>query len=1049
MAGTSLFFDIMARDHASAVFNKVGAAADQLGKRTDKAGKSHSAFGKAVRWAGGMLSVYGVGQYLKSSVQEYANAEAAQNKLAASYKRFPAMQNVALKSFQDLNTQLMLHTRFDDDDAAAMQANLARFDLTGRQVQKLTPLVADLAQVQGTDMVTAGASFGKALLGNTRALKSLGISYTATGDKAKDMRNVIRLLNEKVGGESAKAAETTAVKMAQLGNAWGELKETVGAAVLPAFSKLAEVAGPAIQGLQDAVSRNAPQIKQAFEDVWEAASKLGRLGKSAWDGFSSMPEGTRQLLLALAGGTWAVGKIKGSALGQGIGSIFSAVKAMNVNAGVVNVNGGKGTPGGSGGLLGKAAAGGALASAGLTAIGLGISTAIVLAIKSGIDRKYGADAAGNARRQSDIARSHLGDGSQRALPNPSTGGIRQPNLPNNSGRLRAEASGFREVTKHAKDTATTLTKLAGVSTQWGNAAKSASLKGTLGAQAFTGAVKRIPDRKHTSIKASGADEARGKVRGLGGAIGGLRGKTVPVRESGAQQSQGRVKGLGATIGGLKPKTVRVSVDNAQAVAALAQVTSALALVQSKTIYVNTVKRENAANGGLIRGPGTSTSDSIPAMLSDGEYVIRASAVAKYGEGMLGLINSRRYAKGGKVDKDAAKEVRQAKAEAARQARLAKQIDRRSLGQTAQDFLSGMSSKAALGALAQMNNRAIRRAAGKSGALGALQTRRQNEADALAATQGLDADRAARRFSLLSPTDRKAEINAKLAQNANAISLAKGKEKVRLIEKQRDLEQQLTDAMNDEAQAAQDAADAAQDAADAQAAKEDAALDRVNQLRDAVDGLADGYRSFASIATTSVTDVTEAQSKLTDANDRVADAQKRMDLAGNDRERAQAAADLAKALQDQQSAQRDISEGGKPSTSTIRGNMASRLAKIKGFGSAVKQLKANGLNATTLADILQMGPEQGYDFAKALLDGGLADINALQNQITAESASLGYFQYGQQAASDQLTGAAAATTIGVQIAPAPVTLTLDGATIAQAMVAYGRQNGGTIPGWPTG
>ena len=114
--------------------------------------------------------------YLKSSVQEYAKAEAAQNRLGNSYQRFPKMQNATLQSFKDLNKQLMLHTQFDDDDAAAMQANLGRFDLTGKQIQKLTPLVADLAQVQGTDLVTSGSAIGKAFLGNTRALQALGLA---------------------------------------------------------------------------------------------------------------------------------------------------------------------------------------------------------------------------------------------------------------------------------------------------------------------------------------------------------------------------------------------------------------------------------------------------------------------------------------------------------------------------------------------------------------------------------------------------------------------------------------------------------------------------------------------------------------------------------------------------------------------------------------------------------------------------------------------------------------------------------------------------------
>ena len=37
-----------------------------------------------------------------------------------------------------------------------------------------------------------------------------------------------------------------------------------------------------------------------------------------------------------------------------------------------------------------------------------------------------------------------------------------------------------------------------------------------------------------------------------------------------------------------------------------------------------------ASGGLVSGPGTGTSDSIPARLSNGEFVVRASAVRQPG-----------------------------------------------------------------------------------------------------------------------------------------------------------------------------------------------------------------------------------------------------------------------------------------------------------------------------------------------------------------------------------------------------------------------------------
>jgi SLT domain-containing protein/phage-related protein len=45
-----------------------------------------------------------------------------------------------------------------------------------------------------------------------------------------------------------------------------------------------------------------------------------------------------------------------------------------------------------------------------------------------------------------------------------------------------------------------------------------------------------------------------------------------------------------------------------------------------------------ATGGLLNGPGTSTSDSIPAMLSDGEYVVNAKQTKKY----LPVLNAINY-----------------------------------------------------------------------------------------------------------------------------------------------------------------------------------------------------------------------------------------------------------------------------------------------------------------------------------------------------------------------------------------------------------------------
>ena len=55
------------------------------------------------------------------------------------------------------------------------------------------------------------------------------------------------------------------------------------------------------------------------------------------------------------------------------------------------------------------------------------------------------------------------------------------------------------------------------------------------------------------------------------------------------------------------------------------------------------------DGGAISGPGTSTSDSIPAYLSNGEYVVRADAVKHYGVETFDALNAKRFKDGGQVN----------------------------------------------------------------------------------------------------------------------------------------------------------------------------------------------------------------------------------------------------------------------------------------------------------------------------------------------------------------------------------------------------------------
>lgn len=184
------------------------------------------------------------------------------------------------------------------------------------------------------------------------------------------------------------------------------------------------------------------------------------------------------------------------------------------------------------------------------------------------------------------------------------------------------------------------------------------------------------DQTTGSVKITGIDdEARAKLEELGVAIDG---KTGAVNITGQpDEAYAVLRALGVDID-QTTGTVQVHGDTGIARNAITDLVnqkytaevdaranlSSLSLVRSKissalagitvpitgilTGAVNRLTGGKHAAGGYITGPGTGTSDSIPAWLSNGEYVMRAAAVRKYGLGFMHRINQNRFAKGGVV-----------------------------------------------------------------------------------------------------------------------------------------------------------------------------------------------------------------------------------------------------------------------------------------------------------------------------------------------------------------------------------------------------------------
>lgn len=237
MANVDLVMRLLAEDRASDKFKKVAGETDRAAKRLDKFKKVAAGVSAAA------ITAFGV-----SSVKAYAEAEKQQAKLEGAYKRFPQVADVPIGALRELNSELQTTTVYDDDLVAGSQAVLAQFKLTGAQIKQITPLLLDYASATGKDVTTAATDVGKAMMGQGRALKAVGIDFKATGDATTDFANLTEAMRKQVGGFAENEGKTTAGQLAILQNQFGDLQETVGAALVPALSSLVGIVTPMVQG---------------------------------------------------------------------------------------------------------------------------------------------------------------------------------------------------------------------------------------------------------------------------------------------------------------------------------------------------------------------------------------------------------------------------------------------------------------------------------------------------------------------------------------------------------------------------------------------------------------------------------------------------------------------------------------------------------------------------------------------------------------------------------------------------------------------------------
>jgi len=691
MSGSMTWTLIANADRYAAGMNKAAASTKAAARQQEQMSRQT----RLLRGAVAAVSAAAIIKFGSDSVKAFKEAEVAQAKLTQAYAKFPKLADVNIGAMRAMNSELQKVTVYEDDATAAMQARLAMYDLTGQQLRELTPLVMDYASATGQDLASAGDAIGKALLGNTRALKSVGISYKATGDRAKDYAAIQSMLSEKVGGFAEAEGKTAAGQAARLANAYGDLQESVGEALLPALEAVVDVLTPLTESFNElpkgaktaavvigAVGTAALIATPRILALRSALATTGAAGAGAAAGTSKFAKGLKGVGIGAAAAAVGLPVISSivDSIGDKMFGTTTAAEDLSYQLSTMGNDGNVGRFGAEFRTFGEELAN-------LTSPSMGQRVEDFFGTLAG-------NGGGEGRQRvldeigaidgalTDLVNSGKADEAARQvtalMANAAAWGVSTSDvsalLPGYNSALAGTASSFTAVGGAADDAEDDVKTFREELTALNAPTRDLT-------QSQIGVVKSAADLAkgmRENGKAFGLSTEAGqanlenlldltsKIEEYGAAVEAKTGSTEKARAAMVRERDALVKNL-VKMGiardraqELVDKYLKMPAATKAAADGVDKVTDAINRIPSNktvTITVQTngqnrrlIAAETLASGGLVTGPGSGTSDDVAAWLSNGEYVLTAATTRRIGVANLDRLNrGTGMASGGLVD----------------------------------------------------------------------------------------------------------------------------------------------------------------------------------------------------------------------------------------------------------------------------------------------------------------------------------------------------------------------------------------------------------------
>jgi hypothetical protein len=267
-ANLSLVFDLLARDNASPAFRNVGDAAENTGRRlrgvgddVDNAGKKAGAFGGAfggaMKVAGAAVIASGVLSVGKDLLNLASNAEQSMGGVEAVFKGYA---DTVKKNSKEAATALGLSGNSYRELATVIGSQLKNagvpMDALGGKTDSLISMGADLSAMFGGTTSEAVDALSSALKGEMDPIEKYGISlndaalkaeamslglYNGKGNldanaKAMAVMSLVTKQGADAVGAFGRESDTAAGRQARATAQWENLKTTIGDKLLPVWT---------------------------------------------------------------------------------------------------------------------------------------------------------------------------------------------------------------------------------------------------------------------------------------------------------------------------------------------------------------------------------------------------------------------------------------------------------------------------------------------------------------------------------------------------------------------------------------------------------------------------------------------------------------------------------------------------------------------------------------------------------------------------------------------------------------------------------------------